>query len=73
MTPVFTLRVIVLLTPARTVTAYSVEAKQIEKKPNLKDQYVFIYGDKQRLLLKLTRKMYGGVYIYLKKRKIKIT
>lgn len=31
MTPVFILRVIVLLTPAHTVNAYSVEAKQIEK------------------------------------------
>lgn len=30
-TPVFILRVIVLLTPAHTVNAYSVEAKQIEK------------------------------------------
>lgn len=31
MTPVFILRVIVLLTPAHTVNAYSIEAKQIEK------------------------------------------
>lgn len=69
-TPLFILRVIVLLTPAHTVNAYSVEAKQIEK-TKLKTSISVYLWRQTTPFIKLTRKIYGGVYIYLKKKEYK--
>lgn len=64
MTPVFILRVIVLLTPAHTVNAYSVEAKQIEKTKLKTSISVYLWRQTTPFIKTYPEDLYRRVHLF---------
>lgn len=67
MTPVFILRVIVLLTPAHTVNAYSVEAKQIEKTKLKTSISVYLWRQTTPFIKTYPEDLWRRVHLFKKK------
>lgn len=70
-TPLFILRVIVLLSPAHTVNAYSVEAKQIEKTKLKTPISVYLWRQTTPFIKTYPEDLWRRVHLFKKKKEYK--
>lgn len=70
-TPLFILRVIVLLTPAHTVNAYSVEAKQIEKTKLKTSISVYLWRQTTPFIKTYPEDLWRRLHLFQKKKEYK--